>query len=102
MSTPELLTTTAADILDRRFTFDEHLKGCEGSYRRGVHHGVSLAADLIGDATSLAEARRILARADAVAADYRNQGRHPGRPPIVDEIRGKMARRRKPAIGGRA
>lgn len=37
MSTDPPLTMTAADILNHRFSWQEHRQGCEASYRRGVH-----------------------------------------------------------------
>ena len=93
-------TATAADLLAHRYSFDEHLQGCESAYRRGLHHGVNLASDLADDASTLAKARRTLIRAERVAGQHRSRRRHPGRPPIVDEIRRKLARKRRPAGAG--
>jgi hypothetical protein len=91
---PAPLTMTAADLIAHRYSFEEHRQGVEAAYRRGIHHGVNLASDLADDATTLREARWRLTRAENMASEYRGLSRHPGRPPIVDELRRRLARRR--------
>jgi hypothetical protein len=89
---PRPVTMTTADILNHRYSFDDHIQRWENDYLMGLHHGVLLSSDLADDASSLAEARRILIRAERAAGQYRDRRRHPGRPPIVDLIRRKPAR----------
>jgi hypothetical protein len=83
-----------ADVLARRLTHDEHQRGCESAYRRGIHHGLALAGDLADGEGTLREARWRLTRAENMAGEYRSLSRHPGRPPIVDELRRRLAKRR--------
>jgi hypothetical protein len=80
------------EVLTRTYTFAEYQSGNEAAYRRGLRHGVALASDLADDAATLGEARRILARACRAACGYGDRRRHPGRPPILDEIRRRLAR----------
>jgi hypothetical protein len=62
----------------------------ESSYRRGLHHGLVLASDLVENAITLVGARRLLRKAEGIAGDYRRQSAYPGRPPLCDEIRRRL------------
>jgi hypothetical protein len=64
----------------------------ETAYRRGLHHGLVLASDLVENSTTLVGARRLLREAEGVASEYRSQSRHPGRPPLADVIRERLRR----------
>jgi fructose-specific phosphotransferase system component IIB len=85
------LIISAADIrLDER-----SLRASESAYRRGVHHGLALAGSLVDDSLSLKQAQRMLTRAENMAGEYRSLARHPGSPPILDELRRRVLRLRK-------
>ena len=71
--------------------------GHETAYRRGFHQALALAYDLVETAPTVALALKILDRAEALAGEYRSLKRHPGRPPLCDELRARLSRRRKPA-----
>jgi hypothetical protein len=81
-----------ADIVSRHYTWEELQQGCENAYRRGVHHGTILSSGLAADVHADAETMRLLRRAERLAGRYRDHRRYPGQPPIVQEIRGKLAR----------
>ena len=81
-------TITLADVKD---VDPEDQRRFESAYRRGLHHGVALCQDLADQAATLPEVRRLLRRAANLAHSYRDQRRHPGRPPILDELRRKLA-----------
>ncbi len=75
---------------------DPHTLRCiESAYRRGFHQGVGLSYDLVEDLLGSTSARRALGSAERIASEYRSQGKHPGRPPIVDEIRLRILNRRR-------
>ena len=80
-------TVSLADVKD---VDPEEQRKYEGAYRRGLSHGLALASDLADQAATLLEARRLLRRAANLAHGYRDQRRHPGRPPILDELRRKL------------
>src|SRR5262245_22482843 len=87
---PTKLIRAAADIqID-----PDRQRAVESAYRRGLHQAVGFAFDLVADAPTLAAARSILGRAESIAAEYRSTSRHPGRPPILDEIRQRLSKRR--------
>jgi hypothetical protein len=68
----------------------EEQRKYEGAYRRGLSHGLILAVDLADDAVTLGKACRALRRAANLAHAYRDQDRHPGRPPLYHEIHRKL------------
>jgi hypothetical protein len=85
---------TAADI-----KIDENRqRASEASYRRGVHHGLALAGRLVDQSLLLRQAQRLLTRAENLAGEYRSLARHPGNPPILDEITRKVLRIRKARV----
>ena len=88
------LVVCAADI-----KIDEKLqRACESAYRRGIHHGLALAGGLVDESLSLRQAQRFLTRAENLAGEYRSLARHPGNPPILDEITRKVLRIRKARV----
>jgi hypothetical protein len=70
----------------------ETQRSYENAYRRGLHHGVALADELAADAATLGDIRRLLRRAYRLCFDYRDQNKHKGRPPLMDELRRKLAK----------
>jgi hypothetical protein len=91
---------TAADILAHRFTFDEHLAGCESAYRRATHQALGLAFDLVERSADRRDALRQLGRAERIAGKLRFVRKDHGRGMLLDAIRQELARRRKPAGAG--
>jgi hypothetical protein len=90
------LTISAADI-----KIDEKTQRiAESAYRRGIHHGLALAGGLVDESLSLRQAQRLLTRAENFAAEYRSLARHPGRPPVMDELRRRVLRLRKTKATG--
>ena len=73
-------------------------RASEASYRRGVHHGLALAGRLVDESLSIRQAQRFLTKAENLAGEYRSLARHPGNPPILDEITRKVFRTRKARI----
>jgi hypothetical protein len=91
--TPLLSLATAVDLIADEAT----QQMCEQAYRRGLHHGIALAGDLADESLSLAQAQRLLTRAENVAGEYRSVARHPGRPPLMEEIRVRVLKLRRKA-----
>jgi hypothetical protein len=59
----------------------------EFSYRRGVHQAFAEAGRLVGMASSLEEARRLLGLAEDEAQDFRHGKRQPtGTRTLIDDI----------------
>jgi hypothetical protein len=88
------LTICAADLV----IAEKLQRIAESCYRRGVHHGLALAGRLVDQSLSLRQAQRLLARAENLAGEYRSLARHPGNPPILDEITRKVLRTRKARV----
>jgi hypothetical protein len=81
---------TAADL-----AADEKLhRISESAYRRGFNHGIALCYDLVGNSSSVAQARRTIGKADDLAYEHRSLRRFPGRPPLVDDFRRRLMRRK--------
>jgi hypothetical protein len=85
------LVMSAAELMSRTFTWAEVCQSSEASYRRGVHHGVVLGSDLADESDTLKEARRTLRRAERLAGKYRDMKRYKGQPPLLCEMRRKLA-----------
>jgi hypothetical protein len=84
-------TIRASDVI----VDDDQAEHYERSYRKGVHQALAFAADLSDRASSLGELRRLLARAENVAADLRYRRKHVGRGMLLDEIGSRLHARRK-------
>lgn len=97
-TTPPKRFATAADLVSAKDqAVAERLRqAAESAYRLGVQHGLVLAGDLLEESLSLKQARRLLTRAENMAGEYRSLSRHPGSPPILDELRRRVLRTRKP------
>jgi hypothetical protein len=82
------LTRSLADIqID-----PEQQQAVEGSYRRGVHQALALAADLVEDAATLPEAKRLIGRAEREACRLRYHAKHEGNGMLLDRIRQRLTR----------
>jgi hypothetical protein len=68
----------------------------ESAYRRGFHHGLTLAADLASQALSLKRALRLLGRAERICGKLRSLDRHPGMPWLRDAILRRVHRSAAP------
>lgn len=70
---------------------ENHPGSREAAYRRGVHQALAMAADLAEQTMSLRGLRRILLRAERIAARFRER---PDRPASIDLLRARLAERR--------
>jgi uncharacterized protein (DUF924 family) len=90
------LVVCAADIV-----IDEgRQRASESAYRRGIHHGLALAGNLVDQSLSIRQAQRFLTKTENLAGEYRSLARHPGRPPVMDELRRRVLRLRKTKATG--
>jgi hypothetical protein len=96
---PQMIT--AAELLARSYSFDEVRQSSEASYRRGVHQAIGFAFDLVEQSADRRDALRRLGRAERIAGELRFVRKDQGRGMLLDTIRQKLARRRKPAGAGR-
>ena len=62
---------------------------CEGAFRRGAHQALDFAADIANQSTTIAEARKRLAKAATVARLIREDASH-AYPSLLDEVRSRM------------
>jgi hypothetical protein len=80
------LTISAAEIrLD-----PARLAEFESAYRCGTHQAFAMACDLAYDAKTLAEARRMLCRAERLAGKLRFQQKKQGKGYLLDYMRSKL------------
>jgi hypothetical protein len=88
---------STSDIMNHKYTWEEHLRGCEASYRRGVHQAMGFAFDLAEESDDRRDAMRRLARAEKIAGDLRFNRKDQGRGMLLHHIRQRLARGRRPA-----
>jgi hypothetical protein len=87
------LTMTAADLLTRSYSYAEHRRGCEASYRRSCQQSLGFAYDLVERSGSVREALHILGRAEAIAGELRRTRRDQGNGMLLDYIRARLHKR---------
>jgi hypothetical protein len=64
----------------------------EAAYRRGVHQALAFAGDLVDEATTLKQARRVLTRAENMAGRLRFVQKNRGGGMLLDHIRQQLTR----------
>jgi hypothetical protein len=91
MSTPqsdERLVVRASEVV----TDPKGMEAMEGGYRRGVHHGLAFAIQIVESSGSLQRAIENLAKAEHLAGDLRYYRKDEGTGCLLDFMRGELHR----------
>jgi hypothetical protein len=73
----------------------EGMAAMEGGYRRGVHHGLAFAIEIVESSGSLQRAIERLAAAEALAGELRHSRQDEGGGCLLDHMRRVLSPRRR-------